>query len=312
MNKRRIETRRYDILSDAGKWLGTFVITHDGMLSVRSEYGSYSYWWHSIEQNDFRVFLLGCDDDYLLRKLSPGEEYDGDATEKNVREWIRNAFRDGTISAAHALEFETDASGADFTSEFGMHRWLFETKMPDAHERVIRRTDPRAVLFTKRVWPKFCEDLREELAREAEFKKTLPDQIIATIQVVGDSPSEVADEVRTIADRIEREGVFEFGETFSALAHVRAYPRQGGEAPIDAGRFWGVGNGEGFPGEEIAYFAHRDMAERFVEGKPMFEDDEGPSPDLVIVRADLMGTIWNSCDPDPQDTNKSGDGNGAG
>lgn len=302
MNKRTIETRRYDVRNDVGKWLGTFVVARDGMLSIRSEYGNYSYWWHSIGNDDFRAFLLGCDDDYLLRKLSPEEEYDGEATEKNVRMWIGNAFQSATISESDALGFEADAICADFTTEFGMYRWLFDTKMPNAHELVIRRTSPQAVLFCKRVWPRFCTELREELAKEAELQKKCSNHLIATIQVIGDSPKDAADELRHYADMIEKQGPLESNESHLSIAHVRPWADNGGEAPLDTGRYWAVGHSEAFPGEQIALFNSKELAERMSEGKPLFTEDDPAPSDMCVTRARIVGSIWNSFDPDPEDS----------
>lgn len=169
------------------------------------------------------------------------------------------------------------------------------------------------VLWGRVIMPAWRKSRIEwQTARDSEKPKQRRESLIATIQLIGDYPKDIANDLRYLADRIQTQGTFEQHDDDNMIVHVRAYPNQGGEAPIDAGRFWGVGDGEGFPGEEIAFFADRELAERFVSGKPMFDEDERPNSDLVVVRARLMGTIWNSYDPDPEDTKKSGDGNGAG
>jgi hypothetical protein len=127
-------------------------------------------------------------------------------------------------------------------------------------------------------------------------------EMVAVIQVVGDDPDHVAGVLECMAARIRRVGAFihQAGQTF---AHVKYSAGIGeGECPIDAGTFWGVGFAENFPGEEIAFFANKNIAERFAQGKPIF-DDEGLQPpaqgDLCVVRSILVGSIWNSTEPEP-------------
>ncbi len=302
MNTRKPETRRYDVtIGEDAKWLGTFIITHDGMLSVKSEYGSYSYWWQSTGEADFRTFLIGCDDGYVLRNLSPIEEYDGAATEKSVLDWINKSFQSGELPEAEAEALTEEATEADFTSEFGMHRWLLATKMPDPHEQVVRRTHPRAVAFIERVWPLFRLKLQQEILSEEKLRVAFPDQLIATIQLIGDSPEDIANELRYLADRVQAQGTYEQHDDDNMIVHVRVWANNAGEYPIDAGRYWAVGYSEAFPGEQFALFSSKEFAERLIEGLPMFTEDDPQPTDMCITRARVVGTLWNSYDPDPED-----------
>lgn len=129
-----------------------------------------------------------------------------------------------------------------------------------------------------------------------------PKETIATIQVVGDDYDHVAGILHCLAERVRREGTFDYreGQTNAFVRHSAGIGD--GECVIDAGTFWGVGFAENFPGEEIAFFANKSIAERFAQGKPIF-DDEGLQPpaqgDLCVVRSILVGSIWNSTEPEP-------------
>jgi hypothetical protein len=173
MDKTRSELRRYDIRAIAdgngvrvGKWLGTFVVTHDGLLFVRSDYGSYSYWWGSTGTDDFREFLLELDDAYLLGKISPGDEYDPEETEKSIKQAIIRLRRDMTLNAKDARTEWEHMDRSDFSSEVGFSDWGRGTKLSDWYEYANRQTSPRATLFASRVWPLFCAALRAEMAAE--------------------------------------------------------------------------------------------------------------------------------------------------
>jgi hypothetical protein len=124
---------------------------------------------------------------------------------------------------------------------------------------------------------------------------------IATIQLLGDTPKSIAEDLRLIASRIELQGTLESHDDANMVVHVREWGTNAGECPIDAGRYWAVGNSDAFPGEQLAFFACKEHAERMAEGKPLFDDDDGPPNDPCVTRARLMGTIWNSYDPDPDE-----------
>lgn len=49
----------------------------------------------------------------------------------------------------------------------------------------------------------------------------------------------------------------------------------------------------------IAMFRDKGLAERFATGKPLFDEGDGLGVDIGIARVDLVGTWWNSVDPDP-------------
>ncbi len=138
--------------------------------------------------------------------------------------------------------------------------------------------------------------------------KTVYGETIATIQIVGESSSHVAEILVRLAERVLAEGTFDYnnsssydenGQTWAFIRHSA----DAGENIIDRGTFWGVGYAENFPGEEIVYFANRDLAVRFSQGKNVFDEDEGLVPPsdgtLCVVRACLIGTIWNSTEADP-------------
>jgi hypothetical protein len=125
---------------------------------------------------------------------------------------------------------------------------------------------------------------------------------IATLQIIGDTPKDIADELRILAKQIETQGTMEIHEPSGLVVYVREYT-SGGEEPLDAGKRWAVGQSEMDPGDYVALFANKEHAERLVEGAPIFDDEDGPMTDLCVTRARVVGTFWNSFDPDPEDAN---------
>lgn len=158
--------RRYDLRAD-GRWLALVVITDDGYFSTVSDYGSYAYWWSSAG-DDFRRFLIGRDDDYVVGKLAPGYEYHGDATLAAVKEAIIQVRRSGALTRDEARdewELMDDHSEMQQHCDFAM--WSATTAIESAHECYRSRRSPRAVAFYAKVWPALCVALRAELAAEA-------------------------------------------------------------------------------------------------------------------------------------------------
>ncbi len=164
MSKR---VRRYDFrTTDGREWLGTFLVTDDGLVCCATDYGSYSHWWTSTGYDDIRKFLLKIDTCYLLGKFASKEEYDGDATERAIRKWICQARRDRELTKEEAREHWDTLNDNSVDNEFGFGCWLRETDIGDAWEMAVHRTSPQASAFAERVWPRFCQALRDEMAAE--------------------------------------------------------------------------------------------------------------------------------------------------
>lgn len=171
MHKSTKETRRYDVRSEEGRWLGTFIVTHDGLVCCNTDYGSYSYWWHAFG-DDIIAFLLQINTGYLLSKVSPRDEYDGDETEKAIKRLIIQARRDGDLSREDARE-EWDLIGdTDLERSEGFALWLRDTRLDSKHgfsdlwELARRGVNRQAAMFAERVWPRFCQMLRDEIQKE--------------------------------------------------------------------------------------------------------------------------------------------------
>jgi hypothetical protein len=138
-----------------------------GCFSALSDYENWSYRWNSrgfVEGEDFRKFLLKCDDDYLLRKINPKKEYDEEKTYAAAKEVILGLRREKEFTKEEALEEwellkEYDALG----SEFDLHRWAMETKLGDVGELYCVKHSEQARAFLKHCWPRLKELMKNDL-----------------------------------------------------------------------------------------------------------------------------------------------------
>lgn len=80
--------RRYNIPSRHLEGWAIVVIDTDGYFSTVSDYGNYAYRWGAMGVDDLRKFLVSCDGEYMLGKISPGHEFDPTATERALREIV--------------------------------------------------------------------------------------------------------------------------------------------------------------------------------------------------------------------------------
>jgi len=175
MNKIIPEIRRYDVRmpvdewhAEKGKWLGTFLITHDGMVAINSDYGTYGYWWSSTGRDDIREFLIQINSGYLLSKIAPEREYYGDETEKSIREYILKRRREQEYTKEQAREEWDRLEDYDLSESFGFQNWTQATEIGDAWEFGHYDSPRQAVAFTERVWPVFCDMMRAEIRAEQE------------------------------------------------------------------------------------------------------------------------------------------------
>ncbi len=150
-----------------GAWIGTFVISDDGYFSTVSDYGNYAYYW-SHAGSCFRSFLARLDSCYLLSKLCGSrQEYDGNATAKEVKRAIIDARRDGRMGRDEARdEWELIGEHSRLESREDFAFWWRDTKMPDPYEHAVYEYPSQARMFAERAWPAFAAALRAELAAE--------------------------------------------------------------------------------------------------------------------------------------------------
>lgn len=160
---------RYSIPSEQGEGWAVFVLGSDGYFSSVSDYGNYAFLWCAHECRDFREFLLHTDRDwdYFVRKLSPGNVYDGEATERGIRETILRLRRDRSLSMEEARTEWDLASNIDLDSEIGFHQWYIETALSDAWEYGQYRAPEHVVQFVRKCMVRLIPLLRADLERDA-------------------------------------------------------------------------------------------------------------------------------------------------
>ncbi len=168
MNKETPETRRYNIRNEVGSWLGMFLVTHDGAVTTISDYGNYSYWWGSTGMSDIREFLIKISVDYMLGKMAPQSEFDGEAAKKFIKEHILDLRRAGDLTKEEAREEWDLIENADFYDAhgFGYHDWCNSSSIEGRYEFYQSDTPKQAKLFAERVWPYFIAALKKELLDE--------------------------------------------------------------------------------------------------------------------------------------------------
>jgi hypothetical protein len=161
-------TRFYEVKPGKSGWARIW-ITDDGCISVMSDWGNYGYWFGSPEC-EFRLFLTGCDTDYIGGKFAGGKtEFDGEETADAARELVLRHRRSGKLNAADARR-EWDAIPTAFDHEIDYAEWVnHETTLGfDYTHDLGCYMRPYAVQqFVKHVWPLFVEQLKAELANEA-------------------------------------------------------------------------------------------------------------------------------------------------
>jgi len=159
---------RYSLPSIKGSGWAIFVLGSDGYFSSISDFGNYAYLWAHHGKKDFREFLLDVENhwDYFVNKLSPGREYDGEATKKAIHTRLHEMMENGEITIAEVeeeaelLELEYDiedsveafhqwASKQEKIDEYEAHA-LYEEKHPYMVERFVKEAMVRLVPLLKK------------------------------------------------------------------------------------------------------------------------------------------------------------------
>lgn len=144
-----------------------FLLDSNGMLSVTSDFGNYSYHWppNGIPGGEFLQFLLQADREYIARKLSNGRRVlNGEATTSLIRERICQLRREKYFTSKQARdEWNIHALRHGITDELEFHEWFLETVIPDAAELSVQSLEGDLKLFMERVWPRFIGKLAADL-----------------------------------------------------------------------------------------------------------------------------------------------------
>jgi hypothetical protein len=181
------EVEQYQFRGPHGAWA---IITLDerGIFQAVSDFGSYSYegWGHRGGES-FKEFLCGLRDcDYFLGKVLPrGEEFDWDATVREIRRSILDRRRYGGLGKESARAAWDDVEHLEHnhdTTYFVMQmqrdcpaldKHLFDFDGSAASEHCVKRWPPIARRFFDEVFRgQLVPALRAELAAPPPDTKT--------------------------------------------------------------------------------------------------------------------------------------------
>lgn len=169
----RITTWRYHLPSVKGE--GWAIIFMDSLwcFSVLSDWGNYGHRWPvngaADESRDFRAFIVRADDDYILRKIAPRDEYDGDRTCRALQRHILERRRERAWTRERARsewDLLYNHCHVDSREEFAF--WHQDTTIEEPHEFAVYDSPRQTVAFIEHVMPRLRCRLSEELRMERE------------------------------------------------------------------------------------------------------------------------------------------------
>jgi hypothetical protein len=159
-----VKVWRYSIPSVKGQGWAIIFLDETGCFAALSDYGNWSYRWNQRgipEGTTFRHFLLQCDDDYILRKIAPQQEFDAEKTQASIKEFILGMRREKQLTAGEAREEWENADNVNSEYEFG--RWRDYTELPDSGELYCMKYPEDARAFLKHAMPRLRELIKNDL-----------------------------------------------------------------------------------------------------------------------------------------------------
>jgi hypothetical protein len=170
--------RRYNLASVRGAGWAIIVIGSDGYFSTVSDWGNYAFRWGAHGEKDFREFLIRASNspDYIVGKLSPREEYDGEETAKSIKEELVESYRSGGLTKEEVrAEFRLLRESAIENDEGCFQSWCGETKLDDPwfHRKESHSWDARQ--FVKKILvERLVPILKAELETERQAAAVPP------------------------------------------------------------------------------------------------------------------------------------------
>jgi hypothetical protein len=162
-----VKTWRYSFPSVKGEGWAIIFLDETGCFAALSDYGDWSYRWNQRglpEETTFRHFIIQCEDDYILRKIAPKQEYDDEATLQAVRETILGMRREKQLTAEEARdEWELPDLHEGLCDEYQFWGWANQTELPDTHELTCYKYSEQARAFIKHSLPRLREAIKNDL-----------------------------------------------------------------------------------------------------------------------------------------------------
>lgn len=150
---------------------GIFLLDSTGMFAAVTDYGNYAYKWTHHGRDDFRKFVIGLEkeSDYLLGKVAPNKEYDGEGTIKRIKKDILEHRREGAYTKDFARrEWILINNNGNMDSAYGFYKWYEETAITDASEFYTEKWPTSYIAFAKKLIPRLTNAIRKELAMEGD------------------------------------------------------------------------------------------------------------------------------------------------
>jgi hypothetical protein len=111
-----------------------------------------------------RYFIVTCNNDSLLRKLNPVQEFDAEATLTAVKEYISSMRQEGRLTEQEEqeeLRLLEEHEGLD--NEWYWDRWLGDTDMVHAYELRVDRYPLAIQAFLEKCWSRLREEIQKEI-----------------------------------------------------------------------------------------------------------------------------------------------------
>lgn len=157
---------RYEIPSIKGEGWAILFLDNGGSFAVLSDWGNWAYRWAARggATKDMRYFIVTCNNDSLLRKLNPVQEFDAEATLTAVKEYISSMRQEGRLTEQEEqeeLRLLEEHEGLD--NEWYWDRWLGDTDMVHAYELRVDRYPLTIQAFLEKCWPRLREEIQKEI-----------------------------------------------------------------------------------------------------------------------------------------------------
>jgi len=160
---------RYYLPNDSGRegW-ADFVLRSDGWFGVVSDYGNYVFHWTHFGNRDFRHFVLGLHDDYVMSKLG-NQVFSVDKAINNYKDVIWRRRLNKLIKDRDDARYAWDEL-ENISCETDLHEWLSGAgygMMGEDYYDVNTRDYPGDLrAFAQKTMPRLKDAIRKEMADE--------------------------------------------------------------------------------------------------------------------------------------------------
>lgn len=171
---------KYDFRFEPNGFAIIFLDQATGRISMQTDWGDFSSGWSSPGRS-LKEFLATNSPDYFMRNFCSRDYFDFDASKKELRKLVNEAFKNNDLTVPEKIEICQEIADWNDPETPDQYMLGIERALPLAWEKVLQHVDypyipcvvdyrPVHIRFFEKIWPQIQKHWAKELGLKPRKK----------------------------------------------------------------------------------------------------------------------------------------------